>query len=109
MTIGICTFEIHLPGARSLKDKRQVVRSVKDRIRARHNVAVSELEEHADLWQRASIAVVSVASRRDTLERLFETVLREAEAQVPGSVIETGSDFIESSDGGPAGWEGDWK
>jgi len=109
MTVGVFTFELHLPGARSLKDKRQVVRRLKDRLRARHNVAVSELEEHADLWQRGTLAVVSVASRREVLEELFDAVQREAESQVPGEVIDTGRDFIEGSDGGPGGWEGDWR
>ncbi len=108
MTIGVFTFEIHLPAARSLKDKRQVVKSLKDRLRARHNVAVAELAEHADLWQRTSLAVVSVASRREILEKLFDTIRREAERHVPGHVIETGNDFIEGSDGGPGGWQEGW-
>lgn len=107
MTVGVFTFEVHLPDARSLKDKRQVLRRLKDRLRSQHNVAISELEEHQDLWQRATLAVVSVASRRDPLERLFESVLRDAEAHVPGHVIEAGTDFIEASDGGPRGWEHD--
>jgi uncharacterized protein len=108
MTIGVLTLEIHLPTARSLKDKRQVVKSLKDRLRARHNVAVTELSEHADLWQRTSLAVVSVASRREILEKLFDTVRREAERHVPGEIIDTGNDFIEGSDGGSGGWQGDW-
>lgn len=105
MTIGLLTLEIHLPQSRSLKDKRQVLRSVKDRLRARHNVAVSELPDDSDVWQRASVAVVSVASRRDALERLFETVVREVEGQIPGHLVETGRDFLEGADGGPGGWE----
>lgn len=108
MTIGVYTFEIHLPASRSLKEKRQVVRRLKDRLRTRHNVAVSELDEHGDLWQRASFAVVSVARRRDALARLFEAVHREVAGTVPGEVIETGSEFIEGSDGGTAGWKEDW-
>lgn len=104
MTIGVYTFELHLPDARSLKDKRQVLRRLKDRLRARHNVAVSELDDHADLWQRAGLAVVSIASRREALERLFEAVHREAQIGVPGSIIETGSDYFEAADGGPGGW-----
>jgi len=105
VTIGVCTFEIHLPTARSLKDKRQVLRSLKERMRSRHNVAVSELAEHSDLWQRASIAIVSVATHRETLVKLFETIRRDAEGRVPGHVIETGTEFIQGSDGGPRGWE----
>jgi len=105
VTIGLLTFEIHLPQSRSLKDKRQVLRSVKERIRARHNVAVCELEDGADVWQRASVAVVSVASRRDPLETLFEGIVREVTGQIPGHFVETGRDFLEGADGGPGGWE----
>lgn len=104
MTIGVLTFEVHLPQARSLKDKRQVVRSIKERLRARHNVAVAEMNDHADLWQRASVAVVSVASHRDALERLFEAIVRETEANLPGHFMETSRDFLDASDGGDAGW-----
>jgi uncharacterized protein YlxP (DUF503 family) len=105
VTIGLLTFEIHLPQSRSLKDKRQVLRSVKDRLRARHNVALCELEDGADLWQRVSVALVSVASRRDTLDRLFETIIRETERQIPGHLLETGREFLEGADGGPGGWK----
>jgi uncharacterized protein YlxP (DUF503 family) len=98
VTIGVYTFELHLPMARSLKDKRQVFRRLKDRLRARYNVAVVESADHADLWQRGSLTVVSVASKRDALERLFEAVFREAESGVPGQIIEQGTEFIESAD-----------
>ena len=108
MTIGVLTFEVHLPEAGSLKGKRQVMRSLKDRLRSRFNVAVSELEDHADVWQRAEIAVVSVASRRDRLEVLFEAVVGAVESQIPGHLVETGREYLEASDGGPSGWTGDW-
>jgi uncharacterized protein YlxP (DUF503 family) len=105
VTIGLLTFEIHLPQSRSLKDKRQVLRSVKDRLRARHNVAVSEIADEVGLWQRASLAVVSVADRRDVLENLFESIVRETEGQIPGHLVETGREFLEGADGGPSGWQ----
>jgi uncharacterized protein len=105
VTIGLLTLEIHLPQSRSLKDKRQVLRSVKDRLRARHNVAVSELEDDANVWQRASLAVVSVATGHDTLDQLFEAIVREIEGQIPGHLVETGRDFLEGADGGPGGWD----
>ncbi len=97
MTIGVYSFEIHLPTSHSLKDKRQVLRRLKDRLRSRHNVALAEIGGQ-DLWQRAELVVVSVATNRDALVRLFEAVYREAETQVPGLVIETGSEFIEGAD-----------
>ena len=48
MVVGLLTVELHVPGARSLKDKRMVLRRVKDRLH-KFNVAVSEVEHH-DLW-----------------------------------------------------------
>jgi uncharacterized protein YlxP (DUF503 family) len=108
VTIGIYTFELHLPGAGSLKAKRHVVKRLKDRLRSRFNVAVAETGEHGDLWQRAGFAVVSVASSRDALDRLFEAVHREVQLQVPGQVIETGNEFIEAADGGAHGWSEEW-
>jgi len=104
VTIGVYSFEIHLPESRSLKDRRQVVRRIKDRIRSRHNAAVVEDGEQADLWQRAGLFVVSIASRREVLEEMFEAVLREAESQVPGHVTETGREFIDLYDAGPDDW-----
>ena len=99
MTIGVYTFELHLPASRSLKNKRQVVKRLKDRLRSRHNIAICEIEEHADLWQRAGLIVVSVASGKDPLDRLFEAIHREVEQQVPGEIIEDGREFL---DEGPA-------
>jgi len=107
VTVGLFTIELHLPEARSLKAKRQVVQKLKSRVKARFNVAVAELSEHADLWQRAGLMFVSVASRQEPLERLFESVLREAESQVPGHVIEIGRDYLDASGGGPDEWDGE--
>ena len=59
MVIGLLTLDLHFPGARSLKDKRQALRSLETKIRNRFNVSIAEVE-HQDLWQRARVAVVSV-------------------------------------------------
>ena len=107
MTIGVYTLEFHLPMARSLKDRRQVVRRLKDRLRARHNVAVSEQPQHADLWQRFGLIVVSIATNRDPLDRLFDTVQREAESLVPGQIIDASREFLDAEEGGPVAWTED--
>lgn len=71
------TIELRIEHAQSLKDKRQVVRSMKDRLRAKFNVSVAEMEA-TDLWQRATVAVVSVSGSRDYVEGLMQNVEREA-------------------------------
>jgi uncharacterized protein YlxP (DUF503 family) len=98
VTIGVYTLELHLPGARSLKDRRQVFRRLKDRLRSRYNVAVSESAEHSNLWQRGEITVVSVSENRDSLVRLFESIFRDAESGVPGHVTEHGPEFLEAAE-----------
>src|SRR5579863_8801924 len=61
MPVGLLTLELHIPDAQSLKDKRQVLRSLKDKLRREFNVAVAELDHH-DVWQRSVIGVVTLSN-----------------------------------------------
>ena len=73
MAIAYLRLELRIEGSHSLKDKRQVVRSLKDKLRASFNVSVAEIE-NLDLWQLATIGVVSVSDSRDYLEGLMRNV-----------------------------------
>jgi len=75
--IATLTLELRIEGAHSLKDKRQVLRSLKDKLRGSFNVSVAELEQ-SDLWQRATLGVVSISSSRDYLAGLMQQVERAA-------------------------------
>ncbi len=77
MPIAFLTLELTVEAAQSLKDRRQVVRSLKDRLRTSFNVAVAELDS-AELWNRATIGVVSVSNSRDYLDGLMKNVERQA-------------------------------
>jgi len=77
MVIGLLTLELHFPGARSLKDKRQVLRGLQARIRRQFNVSVAEVE-FQDLWQRARLAVVAVNTDRVHLESTLQSVAGDA-------------------------------
>jgi uncharacterized protein YlxP (DUF503 family) len=77
MNIGLLTLEIFIPDSHSLKDKRMVVRSLRDRLR-KFNVSVAECE-HQDLWQRSTVGVVSVASDPKVLEQTLNSVLLASE------------------------------
>ncbi len=94
MPIALLTLEIRIEGAHSLKDKRQVVRSVKERLRANFNVAVAELDAN-DLWQRATLGVVSVSGSRDYLEGLMQNVERDAGRFANGTGAEVTDSFLE--------------
>ena len=75
--IAFLTLELRIEAAHSLKDKRQVVRSLKDRLRATFNVSVAELEP-SSLWNQATIGVVSISDSRDYLDGLMKNVERQA-------------------------------
>ena len=75
--VGVLTLELRLENSHSLKDKRHVVQSLKDRLRTKFNVAVAEID-HQDLWQRALVAAVTVSSDRAHSERVLQTVEQEA-------------------------------
>jgi uncharacterized protein YlxP (DUF503 family) len=77
MPIAVLTLEIRIEGAQSLKDKRQVLRSLKDKLRGGFNVSVAELEE-TNLWQRATIGVAGISSSRDYLSGLMQEVEKAA-------------------------------
>ncbi len=76
-SIGVLTLELRLENSHSLKDKRQVLRSLQDRLRHRFNVAVAEID-YQDLWQRAMIAAVTVASDQGIAEKILQSVEEEA-------------------------------
>ena len=79
MFVGIVRIELHLPASRSLKDKRSVVRSLKERIRQRVSAAVAEVD-HRDLWQRAALGVAVVSGERRQVGEMLESVRRLVDA-----------------------------
>lgn len=92
--IAFLTIELRIEAAHSLKDKRQVLRSLKDKLRAGFNVSVAELDA-ADLWQRATVGVVSISGSRDYLRGLMEKVERAATRIANNAGAEITDSFIE--------------
>ena len=78
MAVGLLTLELHLAEAHSLKDKRQVLRSLKDRLRKHFNVAVAELD-FEDTWQRSVVGVVTLSNEEQHVEESLQKVLAEAD------------------------------
>ena len=94
MPIAFLTLELNIEAAQSLKDKRQVVRSLKDRLRTQFNVAVAELDANG-LWNRATIGVVSVSDSRDYLDGLMKNVERHAARIANNGGAEIADSFLE--------------
>jgi len=83
--VGVLTLELRLENAHSLKDKRNVVQSLKNRLRHKFNVAVAEIDVQ-DLWQRATVAAVTVSSSHSFAEKVLRSVENEA-AEMLGSEL----------------------
>ncbi|MDH3402598.1 MAG: DUF503 domain-containing protein [Acidobacteriota bacterium] len=75
MPVSVVTVEIHLPGARSLKEKRRIVKSLKDRIHGRFRVSIAETALH-ELHQRSELGIAAVAPDGAHLRRLGEQLRR---------------------------------
>jgi len=85
MPVGLLTLELHIPDAQSLKDKRQILRSLKDKLRGHFNVAVAELE-HQDIWQRSVVGVATLSNEEHHVEESLQRVLEEAD-RILGPVL----------------------
>jgi uncharacterized protein YlxP (DUF503 family) len=78
MSIGKLTLELSIPHAQSLKDRRQVVRSLKDKLRHAFNLSIAELNEGGTLYNQATFAIAVVSSSPQSLTRHLESIDRAA-------------------------------
>jgi uncharacterized protein YlxP (DUF503 family) len=92
MTVALLSLELFLPASQSLKDKRVVLRRLKDRLGAL-NVAVAEVA-HQNLWQRAGLGVVTVASSDGMAAQTLSAVMQEIERLEPGLVTQSQVDYL---------------
>lgn len=86
LTIGLLTLQLQIEAAHSLKEKRHVVRGLKDRLRNRFNVSVAEVDGQ-DTWQRSVIAVVTVSGDRQRVEEQLAKIDAEAARLLGGDLV----------------------
>ena len=86
--VGLLTLELRIHEARSLKDRRQVLRSLKQRLRNRFNVAVAEVDSQPS-WTLATVAVAAVADRGSTVEEILQRVENEASELLGGDLADS--------------------
>lgn len=94
MPIAYCVLDIYIPYAQSLKEKRMVLRKAQDRLRARTNFSIAEVD-HQDLWQRAQLAAVTVSGDNATLERVTQQFVREAEDILEDLLVDCQVSYLE--------------
>ncbi len=90
--VGLLSLELYLPNASSLKEKRMVLRSVKDRLR-KFNIAIAETD-HQNLWQRARLDVVAISTDTKTVDQALAAAENEIERVHPGLVCDSRVEFL---------------
>ena len=93
MVIGVASWALHLAGAQSLKDKRGVIKSMKDRMHNEFNVSVAETDHH-DSWQTAELTACVVAVDRVHAERVLRQVDRFVEANPLCRITDSQTSFL---------------
>ena len=87
MRVGALEVRLSLPGVNSLKEKRRIVRSLKDRVRNKFNVAVAEVED-LDVWRAGTLGIVTVANDGRFVESALSKVLNYIRANPETSLID---------------------
>lgn len=87
MVVAVERFDLRIPGARSLKEKRHVVKGLIAALRQTFEVSVAEVD-HQDLWQRATIAVAAVGPDQHQLRRVMQAVGKRVDAWIEVEVID---------------------
>ena len=93
MVIGICTLRLLIEGSQSLKDKRQVIKSLLDRTRERFNVSAAEVDE-LDSWQRATLGFACVSKDQVFVDQVLQKVLATVESNPLVEVADVQMEFV---------------
>ncbi len=93
-SIGVITFEVRIEESHSLKDKRHVIQSLKERLRHKFNVAVAEID-YQDLWQRSAVAAVTVSNDHVHAEQVLQSVEREAAGMLGAGLVSASVEWFE--------------
>jgi uncharacterized protein YlxP (DUF503 family) len=98
MPVATLTIELGIEHAQSLKDRRQVVRSIKDKLRNGFNISVAELDGAAPLWNRATLGIAAIHDSRDYLEGQLRQVEEAVERLATGlgaTVLDSQAEFLD--------------
>jgi uncharacterized protein len=100
MLVGVAIFELHIEAAQSLKDKRAVVRSLREKLRSRYEISVAEVGMN-ELHQRARLGLAMVSSDSTSIEKLLASAMQFVERSTDARLIGWNQELIELDAGSP--------
>jgi len=93
MLVGVLILDLYIPASNSLKDKRGILKRLKDRIRNKFNVSVSEIDDQ-DVWRRAQLAVAHVANRGNLSNSILSQVVNFVEREHDVQILDYRLEFL---------------
>jgi uncharacterized protein len=91
--VGLCTVELFIPDSQSLKDKRQVLLSLKDRLRDKFNLSVAEVDGQ-ELWQKSVLGLACVANETRHVSQVLEQAMNVIRAVPAVEIIRSRVDLL---------------
>ncbi len=98
MVVGTCRLELRIPESSSLKGKRQILRSIKDRVRSRFNVSIAEVG-YLEEWQRATLAVACVSNEAKMVDEMLNKIVDLIERHGVALLVDYDIDVVVHGDG----------
>ena len=98
MVVGTCRLELRIPESASLKGKRQILRSIKDRVRSRFNVSIAEVG-YLEEWQRATLAVACVSNEAKMVDEMLSKIVDLIERHGVALLVDYDIDVVVHGDG----------
>ncbi|MBO8131149.1 MAG: DUF503 domain-containing protein [Candidatus Marinimicrobia bacterium] len=93
MTIGYLQLDLYLPGVNSIKHKRSVVSSIKNRLRNKYNIAIAEMNANSH-WSRVSLGITTLSDSYNIVNNILNDVERYIEANFEVSIINRNIEFL---------------
>ncbi len=94
MVIGVLSIDLSIPFHETIKERRNVLRSIKDMVRKKFNVSISEITETEDVTPRAKIAVAAVSGDSGYLQSILSNVFNLIESFHPEKIVSYKTDFL---------------
>ena len=106
MVVGVCRLNLFFPASGSLKTKRQGVRRIVDRLRAKYNVAVAEVGG-SDTWQRASLGMSVVSNSAPHAQEMLDELVTFVEDLYVAQILDRQSEVLhfDEEHAPPGGWD----
>ncbi|MCH8300574.1 MAG: DUF503 domain-containing protein [Candidatus Marinimicrobia bacterium] len=84
--LGLLQLDIFIPESRSLKDKRKVIKSIRETVRKKFNVSIAETGDH-EIWGKSQLSISKVSNQSDVIRKEFQNIQKDIERRYPLEIV----------------------